>query len=134
MAEEKSKTITSLQKILYVAGALGAIAGGITGFKTIKKEIASYIHTEVYKAVEKDVTRFEDTIHGLTVKVDNIIVERNRSFAIGLRVHTIENRLYYKAEDGKEYPAYKDINMSNMYNYPYYYFINPATGEREWCK
>jgi len=128
------KTISTLQKIIYTAGVIGAIAGGITGFKTIKSSVEAYIHTEVLEAVKNDVKRFEDTIRGITIKLDKHIIEKNQSFAIGLRINISDNRLYYKAEDGEEYPAYKDQTMSNYYNYPYYYFINPTTGEREWCK
>lgn len=130
----ETKTITTLQKIMYGAGAFAAIASGIAGFKTIKSEINTYIHEEVRHAVEQDVKRFEDTVKGITTRLDKHIIEKNQSFAIGLRVHAEDNRLFYKATDGKEYPAYKDIQMSNLYNYPYYYFINPTTGEREWCK
>jgi hypothetical protein len=130
----ENKSTSNLQKILYTAGIIGAIAGSITGFKTIKSSVEEYIHSEVKEAVKNDVKRFEDTIHGITFKLDKHIIEKNQSFAIGLRVHITDNRLYYKAEDGKEYPSYKDVNMSNLYNYPYYYFINPTTGEREWCK
>jgi hypothetical protein len=128
------KPTSTIQKIIYTAGIIGAIAGGITGFKTIKNSIETYIHIEVLKAVESDVKRFEDTIHGLTIKLDKHIFEKNQSFAIGLRINISDNRLHYKAEDGQEYPAYKDQTMSNYYNYPYYYYIDPTTGERQWCK
>lgn len=134
MPENKSKTMTAMQKTLAVTGIIAGVAGGITGFKTIKAEIVDFIHVEVHKAKEGEVQMFKDTIVSINTRLDNHINEKSESFAVGLRVHTENNQLYYRAEDGREYPAYKDLNMSNTYNYPYYYYINPTTGEREWCK
>jgi len=130
---EKSKTITTMQKIMYTAGAFAAVASGIAGFKTIKKEISDYVHSEVHVVIEQDVKRFEDTIKVINFKIDNHIKEKNESFSIGLRMHE-DGQLFYRAGDGKEYPAYKDVQMSDTYNYPYYYYIDPIDGEKQWCK
>jgi hypothetical protein len=132
--KEKSKSITTMSKIVWGAGTLAAVAGGITGFKTIKSEIVDFIHVEVHNAKADDVKRFEDAITELKDIVDSQIKSKSESFSVGLRMNTINNHLYYKAEDGNQYPAYKDIQMSNTYNYPYFYYINPVNGEKEWCK
>jgi hypothetical protein len=131
--EKNSKTVTTMQKVMYTAGAIAAIGSAIVGFKTIKKEISDYVHSEVHSAIEHDVNRFEDTIKSITIKIENHIKEKEESFAVGLRMHK-DGQLFYRPEDGKEYPAYKDIQISEANNYPYYYYINPTTGQREWCK
>lgn len=134
MPENKSKTATTMQKIMYTAGALAAVGGGIGGFKTIKKEIGTFVHTQVQESVEHDVKRFEDTIKSITNKIDVHIKEKEESFAIGLRMHK-DGQMFYRAEDGQEYPAFKDELMSETYNYPYYYYKDPRTDQRlGWCK
>jgi hypothetical protein len=134
MPENKSKTVTTMQKIMYTAGAFAAIASGIAGFKTIKKEIGDFVHGQVHEAVEYDVKRFEDTIRVLNLKIDTHIKEKESSYAIGLRAHK-DGKLFYRAEDGKEYPAFKDEIVSQNSNYPYYYYKDPITDQRlGWCK
>jgi hypothetical protein len=119
---------------MYTFGALTAIAGGIGGFKTIKKEFNSGVSAMVKESVAHDVKRFEDTIKALNLKIDTHIKEKEESFAIGLRSHK-DGKLFYRAEDGKEYPAFKDEAMSEAYNYPYYYYKDPRTDQRiGWCK
>jgi len=134
MPETKNKTVTTMQKIMYTAGAVAAVASGIAGFKTIKHEIVDFIHVEVHNAKADDVKRFENAIDSISFKLNEHIESKSESFAVGLRMNKVNNHLYYKAEDGNQYPAYKDVQMSNTYNYPYYYYINPVDGEKEWCK
>lgn len=131
--QKSSKQISIAQKIMYIAGAIAAIGSSIVGFKTIKAEVHNFIHDEVRKVVKDDVEMFSDTVISISKRLDDHIKEKNDSFSIGLRMHK-NGILYYKAEDGKEYPAYKDQEMTNLYSYPYFYYINPTTGRREWCK
>jgi hypothetical protein len=131
MPETKNKT--TAQKIMYIAGAVAAIASALSGFSYVKSATAEYFHEEVTHSVKDQVELFESEINDIKSIVSNHIEEKNKSKSIGLRVHS-NGQLYYRAENLKEYPAYKDVQMSEDYNYPYYYYINPINGEKEWCK
>jgi hypothetical protein len=131
MPETKNKT--TAQKIMYIAGAIAAIASAISGFNYMKTSAAEYFHEEVNHSVKDQVELFKTEITSLKNDFSTHVEEKNRSKSIGLRVH-INGQLYYRAENLKEYPAYKDVQMSNTYNYSYYYYINPENGEKEWCK
>lgn len=125
--ELKNKTL--LQKVMYGVAIVGTLSSIGIGPSLIKE----YLHKEAVEANKEENIIRDKKIIDLGSTIDNHIKENNKSKSIGLRVH-INGQLYYRAEDLKEYPAYKDIQMSEDYNYPYYYYINPLDGEKEWCK
>ena len=126
---------------LYIFGAIATIAGGITGYKSISYSVREVFKEKVHESVEMEIKSFKDSYDFLyrlhksdSLALDNYIKSKESSFAIGLRIGD-DGRLYYRAENRKDYAAYKDHEMSVLYNYPYYYYIDiDDNNQRKWCK